>query len=274
MQEMMDQVPTEVEVQHLKHFIQDHVLTQSLQTNVEQLLKRQLSTLSFKSKITTTGTDDAESNVGTVYQNYASHAILTTNEKDLAKMIEYAKREEKFIKETLEKTTNLDEKREFLLQKFCVHTLTSFRRSIAAYAFKPHPKVAAKRYARTWFGFFSFIFVPCYFLFVALFVFLFGVQIGAQQTYAWLLSACISMLQELLLIRTVFVWSKTILLPSAVSKDVRTVYDTLMKRTNFIMLRKYGLMKDASSRIQHVSYEYLTIFIIYINNIIFLLFVS
>jgi hypothetical protein len=88
---------------------------------------------------------------------------------------------------------------------------------------------------------------------LALFVFLFGVQIGAQQTYVWLLGAVIAMLQELLLLRPAFVWVKTILLPSAVSEDVQMVYTTLMKRTNFIMLRKYGLMKDANSRIQHVS---------------------
>ena len=245
MKRLMDDVPTEQEAKNLKEYINEVINGR----NEQRIHNEHATDAKGKSIVDVLrGT-----NVNTMYQNYASHAIITTNEAEIAKIIEHVKKEEKVIIETLEKMDNRDEMREYLLQKFCVHTLTSFRRTIASHSFKPHPKVVAERYQRTLFGLFSFICVPCYFLFVALFVFLFGVQIGPQQTYAWLLSALISLLQELLLVRTAFVWTKTIILPSAVKQDVQTVYTTLMKRTNFVMLRKYGLMKDANARIQHVS---------------------
>ena len=246
MKTLMDDVSTAEEAKHLKEYIQKVI---DNATNEHHIRKEHVAAANGKSIVDVMrGT-----NVNTMYQNYASHAIITTNEAEIIKIIDHVKKEAKVIKETLKKMDNLDEMREYLLQKFCVHTLTSFRRTIASHSFKPHPKVIAQRYKRTLFGLFSFIFIPCYFLFIALFVFLFGVQIGPQQTYAWLLSALISLLQELLLVRTVFVWTKTIILPSAVKQDVQTVYTTLMKRTNFVMLRKYGLMKDANARIQHVS---------------------
>ena len=67
------------------------------------------------------------------------------------------------------------------------------------------------------------------------------------------IGAVVCMVIELLIFRPALVLTKSIFLPSFVTRDVQAVYNTLAKRTRFIMLRRYGLMKHANSRIQHVS---------------------
>ena len=256
----MDNVPTYEEAQNLKKYMEDSMLelSESVQNSITQQYDK-ANVVGLEQDSVLNETDwkhfDKELSVQAfnVKHTLASHAVSTVDVHSLRKLIEQSKSEAKNIIRVINSLPTEKQKKEYILRAFCVSTLTSYRKLIAQYSFQANPKIMAKSYQKTKWGYLAVVFVPLYFLFIALFVFIYGVSIGPEATYAWLVGAFVCMAIELLIFRPALVLTKSIFLPSFVSKDVQVVYSTLAKRTRFIMLRRYGLMKHANSRIQHVS---------------------
>ena len=260
MRNLMDNVPTYEEAQNLKKYMEDSMLelSESVQNSITQQYDK-ANVVGLEQDSVLNETDwkhfDKELSVQAfnVKHTLASHAVSTVDVHSLRKLIEQSKSETKNIIQVINSLPTEKQKKEYILRAFCVSTLTSYRKLIAQYSFQANPKVVAKSYQKTKWGYLAVVFVPLYFLFIALFVFIYGVSIGPEATYAWLVGAFVCMAIELLIFRPALVLTKSIFLPSFVSKDIQVVYSTLAKRTRFIMLRRYGLMKHANARIQHVS---------------------
>jgi hypothetical protein len=95
--------------------------------------------------------------------------------------------------------------------------------------------------------------LPLYFLFTALFVFLFGVRIGAAATYQWLRGCVVAMLTDIIILQPLKIWIKWIVLAAGAANHVRVLHGLLRERAKTIMLRKTGLLKQANSLIQHFN---------------------
>ena len=66
----------------------------------------------------------------------------------------------------------------------------------------------------------------------------------------------LSIAQDLIIMKPLVLWAKSVFLTGIISKDVHGIMELLQTRAKLVMLRTTGLMKNANARIQHVSYTY------------------
>lgn len=184
--------------------------------------------------------------------NRVSHAVTTTSLSSLVSSIKESRLKSKEIINNMNMLANDDDKKRYLLQQFALNTLSSFRKIIAQGPFWPQSKRFFRLYQVTWLTYICMILVPLYFIFISLFVFLFGVSIGPEKSSLWLLTCSLAIIQELIFIKPLVAWTKHILLPGIVHDDVNLIYETLGSKAKLVMLRTNGLMKNANARIQHV----------------------
>lgn len=185
--------------------------------------------------------------------NRLSHAITTTSLSSILSSIENSRLKSREIIDNMNMLTNDDDKKSYLLQQFALNSLSSFRKIIAQGPFLPQSKPFFRLYKVSWLTYICLVLVPLYFIFISLFVFLFGVSIGPEKSSLWLLTCSLAIIQELIFIKPLVAWTKHILLPGIVHDDVKLIYNTLGSKAKLIMLRTHGLMNNANARIQHVS---------------------
>jgi hypothetical protein len=152
------------------------------------------------------------------------------------------------------KMPNDTERSEYLLRKFTLHVLSEYHQSIAGRFFAVFVKGAVDgEIDSSRFSFLCVCLLPCYLVFEALYIFLFGISIGPRATRAWLVNVCVTFLHSLLIIRPITIWAKALSLSSIVRVDISTLYEHLSTISRIVLNRQVGYMKYANCRIQHVN---------------------
>jgi len=190
-------------------------------------------------------------------ENIASHAVTTTSLPELTAAITTARSDTSKIINTMEPMETNTEKEVFLLQQFVIYTLSAYRKFIALHLFRLSPKLDFYGYEPRIVSYLCAVLVPCYFVFVCLFVFLFGVSIGPQMTRVWLFMIFLSILQDILVMKPFLTWYRSVIVSGIIKDSVKHVYINLRKKTTSIILRSraesHVHQKSFNTRIQHVS---------------------
>jgi len=141
----------------------------------------------------------------------------------------------------------------FLLQHFIVSCLTGVKKKVAYRFFFSKFEAAGDSDIKQYQRYASCIFLPIYFLFVCLYVYLFGVRIGAKATGIWLNGSLLSISQDIAILSPFKIWMRGVVVAAIASSDVRTVHALLRERAKYITLRSRGLMRYSNSFIQHFN---------------------
>jgi hypothetical protein len=256
MQETIDKVDVPGEAAELRKYIELYCTNISAALSKDSFVTttKKFNSTSSKLKESETFAKAVQMMTSQSYLSHdkVSHAVTTTSLPYLMNRINESREETNRIVNTLKSMKSNVERRQYLLQQFAVCTLSGYHRKIASQSFESDLKVLHRRQKITLFTYFCVLFVPVYLVFVVLFVFLFGVSIGPEKSNLWLLSALTTILQELILMKPLFTWAKSIFLPSIVIDNVNNVYSNLKKRAKLVMLRHTGLLRTSNARIQHV----------------------
>lgn len=141
----------------------------------------------------------------------------------------------------------------FLLQHFIVSCLNGVKKKVAYRFFFSKFEAAGESDIKQYQRYASCIFLPIYFLFVCLYVYLFGVRIGAKATSIWLNGSLLSVSQDIIILSPFKIWMRGIVVAAIASNDVRTVHALLRERAKYITLRSRGLIRYSNSFIQHFN---------------------
>jgi len=168
-------------------------------------------------------------------ENKAVHAVVSTALPELKELLTNARKESELIVNDMMPMQNDAEREVYLLQRFVVHTLSAYRKIIATTLFQINPKLDFRGYKPTMYSYACVVFVPCYFLFVTLFVFLFGLRIGPSQSSIWLFMVFLSLFQDILVMKPFITWYKSVIVSSVIQESVKQVYIQLGKKAAAII---------------------------------------
>lgn len=191
-------------------------------------------------------------------ENKASHAVVTTSIPELKELITDARTVSEQIVRDMMPMQNDAEREVYLLQRFVVHTLSAYRKYIAASMFQLNPKLDFRGFKPTFYSYFCAVAVPTYFLFVTLFVFLFGLSIGPGQSSIWLFMVFLSLFQDILVMKPFISWYKAVIVSGMIQESVKQVYIELGKKAVAIMHRQRApsnAKEVMEHRIQHVRIQ-------------------
>jgi hypothetical protein len=184
----------------------------------------------------------------------ASTVSTPSGTKQLTKLITKSRKGCDHMLTRLSKMPNDNERSEYLMRKFCLHILSDYHQSIAGRFFSVFIKGTVDgEIESSKLSLVCVVLLPCYMVFMALYVFLFGVSIGPRASRMWLINVCVTFLHSLLIIRPITIWAKALSLSSIVRVDIHTLHDHLEKIARIVMNRQVGYMKYANCRIQHVN---------------------
>ena len=137
-----------------------------------------------------------------------------------------------------------------LLQRFISDSLSGFKRRIAEeFLFTDD----SQEEVGLWEGRIYMGLITMYVLFTCLYIFLFGVGLGAESTTMWLNGWALAFSVEVFILQPARIWFRYILVAGVTNKRVRLIHGTLRSRARGIMQRKQGIMRDAGSLIQHMN---------------------
>jgi hypothetical protein len=95
--------------------------------------------------------------------------------------------------------------------------------------------------------------LPFYIFAVCLYIFLFGVKIGAKATNMWLIGCITATCIDVGILQPMKIWMRFIVMSAASIWDVRVTHGLLRDRAKSIMLRKDGHMRTANALVQHFN---------------------
>jgi hypothetical protein len=145
-------------------------------------------------------------------------------------------------------------KEKLLLQQFTIHCFSTYRRFIADKFFNaPNEKLAAVKSKSNSTTYLCVLWLPLYLLIVIIVTLLIGVQLTPITTDMWLCGFLIPLFANIFLFTPLSLLMQWIGLASVVFGDVQTLHSVLSSKVRLIMLRRTGMMKHATSLIQHMN---------------------
>jgi len=138
----------------------------------------------------------------------------------------------------------------YLLRKFIVESLSGFERRITMrYFFDEGIDANISK----WKAYCYLFFAVAYVAFLALYVFLFGVSLGASATEMWLTGTGISFVMEVFVLQPFRIYIQFILICSISQQKVTVIHSVLKTRARGIMQRAKGLMSTSQALIHHIN---------------------
>jgi hypothetical protein len=142
----------------------------------------------------------------------------------------------------------------YLLQCFSTNMFVGFQRNIAARVFQdPDTKGDHSLLHISWVTYMCLVLLPAYTIFLLLYIFLFGVGLGAKSTNSWLIGASVAFIQELLLLLPVKIFMSKVIVPSVIVKDLEHIHAGLDHRSKLIIMRSKGVLTHSNDRVQHLN---------------------
>jgi hypothetical protein len=232
MQDTIDKVDVLTESNNLYNAIQNELL----QLNWEENNFRIKSPLDF------------------AFRDFISHHVANTcTAKDLIPLVKKARNEAAIIQANITNMSNDWDKSKYLIQRFIVCTLRSYRRNVADRFFEVHDSKLPFLMKITWTSYASLVLLPCYVIFTNFYIFLFGVGIGQKATKLWLIGSIAALALDIFILQILKLWMKGIVLSSAALTSILEVSKTLQRKARLIMTRRTGLLKNSNCAIQHLN---------------------
>ena len=146
-----------------------------------------------------------------------------------------------------------EDMREIYLQRFLACSLNGVRRWIANRILFEHIETEEESSGKSNRRIVVLIFIPLYFCFVSLYIFLFGVSIGPKSTNLWLIGCLQAFLMDIILLQPCKIWMQRIAIASFAGVHIQRQHEVLRDRSISIMKRCDGLMKYSSALVQHFN---------------------
>jgi hypothetical protein len=168
-----------------------------------------------------------------------SHLIdAFTSRRQLRNRVKRARYETNLMQQQLEVIRDRIGKEVYMLRQFVLHMLNYHGKSIAnrffSVFFKDEFSVSSMY---GWVPYASTILLPFIIIFMALYIFLFGVRLGPRASRQWILSCCLSWLHVMLFLRPLSIWIRTYLLSSFIRHDILEILSNLGTRARSILRR-------------------------------------
>ena len=176
------------------------------------------------------------------------------NTKGLLKSILHSRRQTDRIDRDLETMATTIQQEKYLLKSFIVESLPGSAERVLARRFLLEKIDHSSDAAKTALKIFSLVVLPLFLLFMAFYIFLFGVRIGPDETTLWIIGASFATLQDIFILQPMKIWVKFVLLSSIAMRNVTWTHAIMRDRAKFILKRSSGLMKISPlSIIQHLN---------------------
>jgi hypothetical protein len=191
-----------------------------------------------------------------ILSTHVSHFVSLKGQtvRGLTKRLNKARAECDRIVEELEGIGTDELRSQYLLQQFALGIVATMKQNIAGRYFKWTQKGDDIGCIKvTWRSYLCCLLLPCILCFMALYIFLFGVTLGPRATNQWLIGELTGVILDVFLLLPMRICAKAVMLASVVNTDIQELYELIAKRSKLVMLRRAGMMKHATSLIQHFN---------------------
>jgi len=171
------------------------------------------------------------------------------SEESLCKDIDNARHRAVILRTEVD-LLNSDESKELMLMRhFLVDAFRSPHRHVAYKQFL-HPYPVPSSESISWV---LLTVIPMYFGVMLFFLVKFNSILGTRSMPLWFLSTFIAVVQDILFVKPMKIWLNSVVINGAVSADIRDVVEKLSSRSRLIVIRTFGVMRDADALVQHFN---------------------
>lgn len=188
-------------------------------------------------------------------ENLKRASIFGARKPKIYSKIVAARKKAQRIKNDLQLIVSDEDKEHFLMSCFMLEYLRGFQRNIATRFLLVDGKLKTRKgaTARMMFKYIAMILLPTIYAGMGYLIYYCNTSIASRSSTFWLVIAVIAVVQDAVFLQPFRVWFKCVAMPSYVSADIRELCRSIQHRFNFILTRRVGAMRDASSLIQHLN---------------------
>jgi hypothetical protein len=250
MQTIMDNVSVEQEATGLLYDADDY------QSQKRMLPEDVMERVVLKGEFTHDNSSAGWIGWSSILSTHVSHFVSLKGQTvgSLTKRLKKARTDCDRIAEELEGIGTDELRSQYLLQQFALGIVATMKQNIAGRYFEwSHKGDDIGHIKVTWWSYLCCLLLPCILCFMALYIFLFGVTLGPRATNQWLIGELTGVVLDVFLLLPMRICAKAVMLASVVSTDIQELYELIAKRSKLVMLRRAGMMKHATSLIQHFN---------------------
>eukprot|EP01006_Ploeotia_vitrea_P032031 TRINITY_DN64308_c0_g1_i2.p1 TRINITY_DN64308_c0_g1~~TRINITY_DN64308_c0_g1_i2.p1 ORF type:complete len:1100 (-),score=0.54 TRINITY_DN64308_c0_g1_i2:178-3198(-) len=187
-------------------------------------------------------------------ESYSAIEMAKTGyRKDALNKIIKARKDAQYISQQLSLIEGEDAREIYLLQQFLCTSLKGIGRYIADKILFEHLETEEEMADKSFGRILTMLFIPMYFAFASLYIFLFGVSIGPKSTRFWLIGAIQAFAMDIFLLQPAKIWMNRIGISTVAGREIQKKHAVLRDRSVSIMRRTQGLMKYSSAFVQHFN---------------------
>ena len=172
-------------------------------------------------------------------------AYVTTN-------VRYSRRHAKDIKKTMTALASDIDREAYLVQQFLVESLPPLQRQFASFYLFRKAEISKLQMAN-WVVYTMFAVLMLYIAFCVVYIFVFGLRIGARASLQWLLVIAICFVHDLAILQPIKIWMKWVAVASVASAELRVLHALLRERCRFILTRRNGVVRNFNEMVQHFN---------------------
>jgi hypothetical protein len=138
--------------------------------------------------------------------------------------------------------------------------LKLMRYFLADLFWSPHRHVAYKQFLQPnsvpfseMISSFLLVVISSYFGIMIFFLVKFNSTLGSRSMQLWLLSTFLAVIQDVLFVKPLTIWLNSVVINGTVSVYIRDVVENLSFRSRLIVMRTFGVMRDADALVQHFN---------------------
>jgi hypothetical protein len=184
------------------------------------------------------------------HNRYAKYA---SSKRELLHAVQLARRRADYIRLQMEHMLTDDQREEYLLKQFVVDAFKGHQRRIASRYFLGSIQSTKRSRIGTAFRYASLLLLPIIFGALIYFILYYNFDIGSRATDLWLFVAFITLLEDVFFLQPLKIWLTWVVINSYVSSEAFKICVALKLRFYSIMNRRYGVMRDANSLVQHFN---------------------
>jgi len=181
------------------------------------------------------------------------YAMYASSKRKLLKNVQLARRRADYIRAEMEYMQNNEQREEFLIKHFVVDAFKGHERNIAARYFLGSIQSTKRTRVSMALRYLSLLLLPAIFAVMIYFVIFFNFDIGSRATDLWLFVVFITLLEDIFFLQPLKIWLNWVVINSYVSAEAFKICVALKLRFSSIMNRRFGVMRDANSLIQHFN---------------------